>query len=335
MKSRKKPSYSENRQSLGKILPIDTPLSLVIDISEVCNFKCNYCFRANDDREYWGYAKKNNLMSWDVFIKIIEQIKSFPNEIKSISLSNHGEPLCNNLIVKMIRYIKENNINSNLSIHTNASLLTFDLALELAQSKIDKIVISIQGVNKEKYERVCDYKIDFEQFVSNIKILYENKSKDIKLNIKTVDDALDSKEEELEFYNIFGPICDNIYIEKVVPIWKSSDFKIENNAVNKYGQIYELQDCCGLTFYTLVVSPDGTIYPCTQLLIPYNLGNIKEITLKDAWEGSVRKEWLIKQLSDVRPEICVNCYIKQNAIFSKLDMIDNYRLEIQKRLIEK
>lgn len=335
MEFKKVPSYSENRQSLGKILPIDTPLSLVIDISEVCNFKCNYCFRSNENREYWGYAKKNNLMDWDVFIKIIEQIKSFPNEIKSISLSNHGEPLCNNLIVKMIKYIKANNINSNLSIHTNASLLTFDLAIELAQSKIDKVVISIQGVNKGKYEGVCDYKIDFEQFISNIKVLYENKSEDTKLNIKTVDAALDSKEEELEFYDIFGPICDNIYIEKVVPIWKVSDAKIENNSINKYGHIYELQDCCGLTFYTLVISPDGYIYPCTQLLISCNLGNIKKTTLKDAWNGNVRKEWLIKQLSNIRPEVCLNCYIKQNSIFSELDMIDNHRLEIRKRLIEK
>ena len=332
MNSKELPSYSTNRQNLGDILPLNTPLVLVIDISEVCNFTCNYCFRSNENKNSWGYAKKNNLMNWDLFIKLVEQIKEFKESIKSISLSNHGEPLCNKLLPKMVRYLKQNNINSSVSIHTNASLLTSEYAIELAKSGIDKIVVSIQGINKEKYRDVCNYNISFEEFCNNIKVLYENKCSNTCINIKTVDVALESKEDEEMFYSVFTPLCDKIYIEKVVPIWKEANIDKNEMSLNKFGQKYDLQECCGLTFYTLVVAPDGDIYPCTQLLSPYVLGNINTTTLLDAWNSNMRKNLLIQQLTDNKPKCCADCYIKQNSIFTEGDMIDNYKAEIMQRL---
>ena len=41
-------SYSQDRNVLGKVLPLDTPYTVMVDISDMCNLRCNYCFRADE-----------------------------------------------------------------------------------------------------------------------------------------------------------------------------------------------------------------------------------------------------------------------------------------------
>lgn len=327
-----KPSFDSNRQVLGKIYPIDTPFTVILDSSEACNFKCNYCFRAFDNYEAWGdYAVKKNLMSWNVFEKAIEQIKEFPHEIKQISLSCHGEPLCNPKLPEMIRYIKSQGLKSKVSIHTNGSLLNKSLSERLAESEIDKIVISLQGMNEEKYKKICDVKINYSEFYENIKYFFSIKKAETRLNIKIMDIAVENKSEE--FFNLFSSVADNVFIEKVVPIWKntSSDI-IPEKITNKYGTDFPYQKCCPLLFNTLVVTPDGDVYPCTQILSKEKLGNIEENTLLEMWNDKKRKDLLKRQLLLDPPESCNGCGIKQNSIFTQEDMIDDFRYDILKRL---
>lgn len=172
-----KPSFDENRQVLGKILPLDTPFNVILDVSEVCNFKCNYCFRADKDKAHWGYAKDKQVMNWDIFSEAVRQLKEFPQEVKQISLSNHGEPLANRKLPDMVRYIKKQGIKSRVSIHTNASLLDKDYIMNLVDSNIDRVVISLQGLNSQKYYDICSVKIDYEKFYENICFFYQIKKK--------------------------------------------------------------------------------------------------------------------------------------------------------------
>ena len=71
------PSFDNKRSVLGEVLPLKTPFNVIIDTSERCNFQCKYCFRSDADKDKWGYAKNNQLMEWDIFIKIVEQVKEF------------------------------------------------------------------------------------------------------------------------------------------------------------------------------------------------------------------------------------------------------------------
>ena len=134
-----KPSFDTNRQILGQILPLDTPFTVIVDTSEACPFRCDYCFRSDPD-------KKN------------------------------GEPLCNRRLPDMARYLKQNHVSGRVSIHTNAALLDEKYALDLAESGIDRIVVSLQGLTAEKYREVCGFPLDYEVFYRNLKILYEAKT---------------------------------------------------------------------------------------------------------------------------------------------------------------
>lgn len=325
------PSFDPNRSVLGEILPLKTPFNVIIDASERCNFQCKYCFRNDIDKSKWGYAKDNQLMEWDVFEKTVEQLKEFEDEIRQISLSNHGEPLCNRKIPDMVRYIKAQGIHSRISIHTNASLLNRAIIDDLIDSNINRIVVSLQGMTSGKYWEICHAKINFEEFYDNLTYLYRNK-KHTQLHIKIMDVALEKGEEDC-FYRRFLPIGDRVFIEKKVPIWKGVESgKGENEVENKYGNHFPLQKCCSLIFHTIVVIPNGDVYPCTQLLREDKLGNINEATLREMWEGNERRNLLLRQCELNNPEICEGCYIRQNSIYAKEDMIDEYRLQIRERL---
>ena len=47
-------SFNQKRNVLGKVLPLSTPYTVLIDISDMCNLRCNYCFRYDDSIEAKG-----------------------------------------------------------------------------------------------------------------------------------------------------------------------------------------------------------------------------------------------------------------------------------------
>ncbi len=332
MKSEKiKPSFDADRQILGKVYPLRTPFNVIIDSSERCNFRCSYCFRSSENRDVWGYAQDNELMPWEIFTRTVEQIKEFPDEVKQISLSHHGEPLCNPRLPHMAKYIKEQGIRSRISMHTNASLLNDEIVDMLAESEIDKIVVSLQGLSAGKYREICKADVDFSALVRNLGRLHEKKVT-TQLFVKVMDASLEEGEAQL-FYDMFAPIADRVFIEKEVQIWKDLETKDGNMIYNKYGTDFPRQQCCPLIFHTIVVIPNGDVYPCTQILRKDKLGNVKEDTLKNFWCSSARMELLKRQCLLENPDICRDCFIGQNSIYAREDMIDEYREEILERLV--
>ena len=324
-------SYSQDRHILGKEVPLDTPYTILIDISDVCNLRCKYCFRYDENIEAEDY-RKNRLMEWDTFVRVVDQMKEFPKQLKRIALSHHGEPLCNRLLPRMVKYIKESGLTGKTDIHTNALLLDEQYIEALCEAGLDRIVISMQGLNGKKYLEECGTKIDFEHFYQTIKLLYQKKNK-TQIHIKIVDEAVDGKTEK--FYELFSPVADRVFVESVVPLWTGADLSKDHCEINKYGDAVQIQQCCPLIFYTINVLPDGTIYPCSHIRPPFKLGNVHDTTLLAAWNSERKKKFLKQMLERGRFEIeaCKNCYIPQNTVMTSGDSIDSYAEEIYDRLV--
>ena len=323
-------SYSKDRHILGEELPLDTPYTILIHISDMCNLRCKYCFRYDESIKAEDY-RKNRLMDWETFLRIVEQMKEFPGQFKRIALSHHGEPLCNRLLPQMASYVKSAGLTGKTDIHTNALLLDGQYVEELCEAELDRIVISIQGLNEKKYLEECGARIDFGRFYQTLEMLYRKKKK-TQIHIKTVDEAVDGEKEE--FYKLFSPIADRVFVESVVPLWTGADMK-EDEFENKYGDVFQIQKCCPLVFYTINVLPDGTIYPCSHIRPPFRLGNVHDTTLAEAWNSEKKREFLKQMLLCGRFDAgeCKNCYIPQNAVMTREDSIDGYAEQILGRML--
>ena len=210
-------SYNEDRLCLGEQLPLEMPLSVILDVSERCNFRCSYCFRSKERDESWGYAAKNNLMSMEIFYRSVQQLAEFPQKIKSISLSGHGEPLCNPQIAEMARFLRTADVAERIDMHTNASLLTAETVKEIADAGFSRIVISLQGLNTDDYWRVCGTRLNWDAFWENLRLLYTIKTDNLQLHIKISEAAFGRESMEADkvrFYKLFGDIADSISVEK-------------------------------------------------------------------------------------------------------------------------
>ncbi len=327
-----KPSHNTNRSYLKDQIPLNTPYVVNLDVSEVCNLKCNYCFRAKGYKEY-GFALRNDLMTMDTFKNTVEQIKEFEVPIKKVSLSGHGEPLCNRKLPEMVKYLKKE-LDVFVEIHTNGVLLNEKYAKELAESKIDKVVFSIQGLSSEKYKEVCDKSIDFDKFLNSIETLYKL-STNTQVYIKIVDVALNEGEADL-FYSTFKGKCHTAFIETAIDLWTDLDGDTPNIVnQNKFGDLIPYQESCSSSFYTLFVAPNGEVYPCIQPLSPVCFGNVNQNNLVDMWNSPKRQQFLKTHLCKGRKSIkvCDTCAVAQNTIMSQEhDSLNGWQEDILGRM---
>lgn len=308
MKAKKQALFEANRVELYKKLPIDTPMSLIIDPSSSCNLKCIYCAQALGS-EFDNRHFQRNIMRFEMFEEIVTQVKKFPQKIKKIHLFRSGEPLLNKNIAKMVKKLKEEDVCESINISTNAVLLTKELSLELIDAGLDCLTISLQGVNSKKYKEIANIDVNFEEFVENIRFFYENR-KACKLYIKNIDVALEHGDEE-RFYDIFENIADRVYVETACPVYGSIDYTniIKKKDVTRYGEDVGEPDICQISFYHLHILSNGDVIPCSSIDSPIEPWNIWNMKLIDIWESKKRVDFLKLQASGNRKFnlVCNSC----------------------------
>jgi cyclic pyranopterin phosphate synthase len=330
MSSLIKPGYDDNRQILAAVIPLKTPFSVQIEASSVCNFRCKYCIH------YSSEMKNQRVMEWSTFLKLCEQLKEFDDRLKQINVAGWGEPLVNKDLPRMISHIKKMNIAKNVAIITNGSLLKRDYALSLIAAGVDFIKISLQGMTADKYMKVSGVKIDFDEMVSNIEFLHNNKQ-NCQIYIKVADIALQEGEKEL-FYSTFSDITDRMYVESILPIFDFDSISgkdLSKKSMNKYGQLHSPVIVCPQPFYMMNVTAEGDVLPCCAYYDPTKLGNINEKSIKEIWNGKEMKLLLKMMLSKNRKvqnlyPVCRDCKIP-DVVISPGDDLDLYADEVLKK----
>lgn len=326
----------ENRSPLYKVVPLDIPFSIGIWVSDFCNFKCVYCSHSTNSK-----VCVEHMITWDEFVNMIDNIEELyringGGRAKNLVICGVGEPLTNPLLPKMIRYCREHNISDRIELTTNGSLLTHKLSDELIDAGLTRILVSIQGINAEAYNRISGINIDFEKFLNEIKYFYENR-KQCTVYIKTLDIALNKGEDE-EFYNIFSPIADMVNIEKAMVGFDDVDYSKlikakEDRCVTRYGYKWKERIACDALFMRLNITTHGDVNACTCQWPALSLGNIYDKPLKDIWNGDLHKLYMKLHLQGKRGDIkrCANCESISYA-GHPLDNLDDHLDEILDRL---
>lgn len=285
------PPIRGDRKPLQDLLPLKQPLRVNIDPCDACNFKCDFCFQCKSD------SFKGNVMSVDLFERVITQLKEFDDPINVIHLFALGEPLLNKNVPFFIRRIRQENVAEEVKIATNGSLLTHSLIDELMEAGLDELQISLNGLCDDDFRRIVNVNVSFDQMLDNIHYLYENR-RSCHVHIKIIGDYF-SKDAQDFFVNEIGDYADTINIDGVTNHWsglKSTDKNQQQYAVGDCA--FEEWPVCSLCFYELAIHSDGTVSPCVAdwRKDEDNLGNVKELSLKEIWESEKRREMLVSFL---------------------------------------
>jgi MoaA/NifB/PqqE/SkfB family radical SAM enzyme len=335
MKAKIKPRIDlENRTKLETVIPLNVPFIIFVDPSDSCNFKCKFC--PSGDKELMKKVGRSlKYMDFDLYKKIIDDICKFEKPIKVLRLYKDGEPLLNPRFAEMVTYAKEKKCSDRIDTTTNASLLNPKRNLEIIEAGLDRINISIEGVNEKQYLDFASHKIDFEKLVGNIRHFYENK-KDCEMIVKINGDTI-SENDKLKFYEIFGDIADGVYIEHTMSCWP--EFELKGVEVNKevgiYGQSIKEVRVCPYVFYSFSINSDGSASACfldwSRKLI---IGDAKSESVKDIWHGEKLLNLQKMLLNKKRKEhpICCNCGQMSHGL---PDDIDGYAKILLDRLEKK
>lgn len=301
MASEIKPIGGLTRVKLSQVVPLKTPFSVYIYPTTFCNFKCNYCAHylpLEEMKKRYDFVKEN--MTMDTFNNCIEQLKEFPEKIKVISLTGHGEPLINKNIPQMVKIIKDAEVSNSVEIISNGALLTKEMADGLIYAGLDVLRISLQGLSSKMYKEVCNYTLNFDDFLANLKYYFDNKKEHMKLFVKTLDITLEENEEEI-FYKTFENISDRMFIEKIQPVYDGVESTEGlDTTVDRYGGVHDKRDVCPACFYVLGVFPSGDVQPCETIYRPIILGNVNEVSLYSMWNSQQLKDFWIQHLSKNR-----------------------------------
>lgn len=315
-----------NRVKLGEVLPLDTPLSVHIFPSYVCNFRCSYCLHSLSDDELNNMSFKRELMDYNVLVSAVDQIKFFPKKLKSLIFAGHGEPLIHKRIADMVYYAKKRDVAEKIEIVTNGYLLNKNMCDDLISAGLDRLRVSIQGVSEESYKKVTNQSINLKDLIEKLTYFFEHKT-NTEVYVKIIDMALSSKEEEQVFYQMFGDVCDKIAIEYVIPFANGVDYSNIKTDYERCKQGHKSMHTkiCAMPFYMIVIEPDGSILPCCSTQFPLKLGNVKDNSIKDIWNGQKMRDFQVVQLQGKSGlySACKKCVVPSHGM-QQGDYLDDY-----------
>ena len=264
------------------------PLKVTIEITNACNSDCIMCPRQSMTRPV-----KN--MDFELYKKIIDDCGKAG--VKIVQPFNFGEPLMHNRLGEFIRYANEHT-KSRIQISTNAALLTYEKAVELLDSGLDRINIDIDGFTKDTFEKVRK-NLDSDRVVENTERFIElkkrlNKRIFITVSIINMDET---SGEIVEFKRYWKPRVDRV-LDVKYNTWTGSVPPF-SPPLNKGGAggVKRFNCPCKMLWDQMVILQDGKVALCC---LDYDgkviVGDMKNESILNIWNGKILNTLRQKQI---------------------------------------
>lgn len=291
---------------------IGFPISMSIEPTTSCNLRCPEC--PSGLRQF---TRPIGMLEPTFFKKTIDEVYK---ELIYLTFYFQGEPYLNPNFLDMVKYASVKGIYTSTS--TNAHYLTKEQAQKTVESKLDRLIISIDGTTQETYEQ---YRIGgtLQKVIDGTKHMIEAKKKlgsktphivfqflvvkpnehqleDVKklANELGVDEVVFKTAQVYDFENGNPLIPDNIKYSRYK---KNTDgtYSIKNKLLNQ----------CWRMWSSCVVTWDGVVVPCCfDKDAKHQLGDLKKQSFKELWK-SIKYQNFRKSILKSRQEIdiCKNC----------------------------
>jgi len=270
------------------------PLTLSIETTSRCNASCVMCPRTTRGIKA-DEPIRDELLDHEIVKTLMKQT---PHSV--FNPSGFGEPLVDPHVPEYIRVAHNDRKLTRLT--TNASLLSNEKAHALMSAGLDMFILSIDGADKETYEKVrrgLQWK-DTKSNVQSLKAIRAQGKYRTYIQINIVINQI-NKDKIQNIINYWHPHVDNIRTLKEARHWKHIKRVQDPIPIRK----------CFAPWETMIVFSNGDIpLCCRDVEGEYILGNILEDDPVSIWNSdfarSVRKAFVEKK---DYPEICHYCEI--------------------------
>ncbi|MEE9391350.1 MAG: radical SAM/SPASM domain-containing protein [Planctomycetota bacterium] len=288
----------------------DFPAGLGVEVTNHCNLRCPMCPREIANR---GYGN----LDWDLFKKIADEAAGRP---KTIFLpQGFGESLIHPEFTRMLSYLGEVGVELTMIV-SNGTYLNEKNCSEIIDSGIAFINISLDGTDKETYEKIR-VKANYEEVVENVERFFRIRTEKgaklprvilrmIKMT-ETADDVENYKARWQPFLEEGDEIAFSTY-----QTWSSSveDKRVDAEVDAATAVIKDIakeeRKPCRMLFKTMQVYYDGRSTPCCyDYDCEMDIGNANDQTISEIWTGD-KAQHFRKLHEDGRADeisICATC----------------------------
>ncbi len=288
------------------------PLFVSIEPTTSCNLRCPQC-----PSGLRTFTRPIGMLNIYLFEKVICQIKS---HVHSLTFYFQGEPYLNPDFLNMVKMANDKNIYTITS--TNAHFLSEEIAKNTILSKLDKLIISVDGLTQEVYEH---YRVggSLNKVIEGTKeiirqkkihksntphivwqfIVFKSNQNQI-ASVKKLGKELGVNEVKIKTAQIYDFENDN----ELIPEFENySRYKKDENGVFKIKN--KLLDQCWRMWQGCVITWDGKIVPCCfDKDAKYKLGNLEVENFRDIWYSDSYNNFRKSILeSRNKIDICTNC----------------------------
>lgn len=304
---------------LKDALPLKTPFSLLIDPSNICNFKCAFCPTGHPEL-LASVDRPRGMMEFGLFCKIIDDLKHFNQKLEKINLCKDGEPFLNKNLVKMIAHAKTKDVAKDISVTSNGALMNKLESDGIIEAGLDSIRISIEHVSDAGYNKITNTSTDYEKIYKNVEYLFNEKTKrksNLKIHVKLIDTGLLNFEKK-KFIEDFSGIADSININPVDGRNNSQGYDftlgLGVSSFTDYANVPPKPNriVCPHPFYSMAINFNGLVSVCCMDWgLDAIIGDVNQESLIDIWRGEKLRNFRILHLKGERKKIkiCADCHV--------------------------
>jgi SynChlorMet cassette radical SAM/SPASM protein ScmE len=305
---------------------LSAPLDLCLGITNQCNLNCKHCLAAN--------TRLVQDLTTEELLNIIKQIGDL--KIFNVYIFG-GEPLMRKDFFTILEALCK--LKISISLNTNGTLITKELAKRLAHYPIKVYTVSLDGSSAEVQEPFRG-KGSFDKNIAGIENLREEKCNVListivtRFNYKDVENIVLLARKlgagQVRFNDVVyvgNAVC---YHQSLLMIIKEKFELLEKfrELRNRFGsfitgsilQIVDIMEeikakpkekfplqiySCGAATKKCAIRPDGWVVPC-EIVWDTKAGNIRERSLSDIWHNSPVFE-AFRQTLEIKEEEISEC----------------------------
>ncbi len=305
--------YSDNIKKLDLDKKTKFPNTVILELVNRCDLECVMCYQGlRNDAEKFTVNEKT-------LDKIFDDFKK--NKLSALMLTA-SEPLLFKQIDKVLEKAKEAEI-MDIFLFTNGTLLNEKNSEMILNSNITRLFISVDAATEETYnkvripvsKRLLEEKNRLQKIENNVKgfIQFRN-SKKLSLPLTRVSFvALEENKHEIEMFKTkWKNIADSIEIQRETSIEVYG--KLEMLEKDKYTANKGTKYNCNKPWGDMAIYSDGTVGPCCNLVGRKTpIGNIKDNTIKEIWNGKVMNEIRQSFINNNPNDVCKICIDSQKT----------------------
>lgn len=195
---------------------------LRISVTDRCNFRCTYCMPKEIYGAHYQFMRRDELLSFEEIVRVVRLFAELG--IVKVRITG-GEPLARQNIEVLIEMIAQTEGISDISLTTNASLLTADKARRLKESGLSRLTVSLDALDNDVFMQMNDVDFPVDKILEHIDYAGEVGFEAVKINMVVVKNK--NKDQVLAMARHFrGSGCTLRFIE-YMDVGGGNEWKLE------------------------------------------------------------------------------------------------------------